>query len=40
MVARYRAQGSNCPLGALLSQVHGTAGATQIAKAVQDAVLE
>lgn len=30
VVARYRAQGRSCPLGALLSQVGGTPGAAQV----------
>jgi AcrR family transcriptional regulator len=30
VVARYRAQGTTCPLGALLEQVHTTAGAAQV----------
>lgn len=36
LVARYRAQGSNCPLGALLSQVNSTAGAAQVVTALLD----
>jgi AcrR family transcriptional regulator len=36
VVARYRTQGSNCPLGALLSQVHATAGAAQVVTALLD----
>jgi AcrR family transcriptional regulator len=30
VVARYRAQGRNCPLGSLLSQAGGTPGATEV----------
>ncbi|MCW2936544.1 MAG: hypothetical protein JWM19_7506 [Actinomycetia bacterium] len=30
MVARYRAQGRNCPLGSLLAQVGGTPGAAEV----------
>lgn len=36
VVARYRAQGANCPLGALLSQVHSTAGAAQVVTELLD----
>ena len=30
VVARYRAQGANCPLGSLLGQVHATPGAAEV----------
>ena len=34
VVARYRTQGRNCPLGALMSQVGGTPGANEVVSAL------
>jgi AcrR family transcriptional regulator len=34
VVARYRAQGRNCPLGALMAQVGGTPGAAEVVTAL------
>lgn len=34
VVARYRAQGAHCPLGALMSQVRSTPGATEVVTAL------
>jgi AcrR family transcriptional regulator len=36
LVDRYRAQGASCPLGALLAQVHTTAGAAQVVTTLLD----
>jgi AcrR family transcriptional regulator len=36
VVSRYRAQGRNCPLGSLMSQLQGTPGAAEVISALLD----